>query len=161
MTELKPKANRPHYSPRLGIKMVQDYIAHNMEQHQPFFMFYSMLLAHGPFDTGVPPELQGTTEGKQSEFDSMMTETDRLIGQLNDFLDANNYSDDVLLMIIGDNGTPRGTEGGLAGSGLRLLPFTLLPFNWFFCSLSSLTATHCCSIFFILWFCFAAPCFLP
>lgn len=68
----------------------------------PFFIYYSMILAHDPWVT-TPSSL--SADSKMSKFRGMMTHMDKLVGRVLDKIEQYGLSDNTLILFIGDNGT--------------------------------------------------------
>lgn len=106
------------YGPDLIQQYACDFIARHKEQR--FFLYYPMLLTHGPFDpTPDSPDWDPAgTEGsgsrgkskelQQQHFAGMVTYADKLVGELIDHLDTLGLRERTLVIFTGDNGTGKG-----------------------------------------------------
>lgn len=105
-----------------GPDLVQEYACEFMtrHKHQPFFLYYPMLLTHAPYDPtpdSVDWDPQGT-EGslsrdqpqdvQQRHFADMVAYADKLVGQVIDHLETLGIREQTLVIFTGDNGTGRG-----------------------------------------------------
>ena len=107
------------YGPDLVSNYALDFITRKKEQ--PFFLYYPMMLTHAPYDAtpDSPDYLESqSVKGKnktKGHFPDMVAYTDKLIGQLVAQLEALHLRDHTLLLILGDNGTGRGTPSRFQG----------------------------------------------
>ena len=107
------------YGPDLVSNYALDFITRKKEQ--PFFLYYPMMLTHAPYD--ATPDSSDYLESKsvkgknktKGHFPDMVAYTDQLIGQLVAKLEALHLRDNTLLLILGDNGTGRGTPSRFQG----------------------------------------------
>lgn len=91
------------FGPDLLNERVLEFIGR--EPGQPFFVMYSMLLAHTPW-VSPPGGPDGATD--QERFAAMLGYMDGLVGRLVQRLEELNVLDETLIMFIGDNGTTLG-----------------------------------------------------
>jgi arylsulfatase A len=105
-----------------GPDLVSDYALDFIQRMkgQPFFLYYPMMLTHAPYDAtpDSPDYLQaksvnGTKEPRH--FPDMVAYTDKLIGKLVAKLDELKLRDNTVLIILGDNGTGKGTPSRFKG----------------------------------------------
>ncbi|MFA7368619.1 MAG: sulfatase-like hydrolase/transferase [Kiritimatiellales bacterium] len=105
------------YGPDIVSDYALDFI--QRKKDQPFFLYYTMMLTHAPFqptpdspgygkqqkdpNKGVRPD------GINQNFADMVAYTDKLTGKLIAKLDELGIRDNTLLIILGDNGTQGGT----------------------------------------------------
>lgn len=92
------------YGPDLVSRFALDFVDRNASG--PFFLYYSMLLAHDPF-VATP---RASANSMPGNFAHMMEYMDFLIGRLIDRLDALGLTDRTLLVFVGDNGTHKSIE---------------------------------------------------
>ena len=103
-----------------GPDIVSDYALDFIERKKdrPFFLYYTMMLTHAPFQP--TPDSAGygrkgagkgavRPDGINQNFADMVSYTDKLTGKLIAKLDQLGIRDNTLLIILGDNGTQRGT----------------------------------------------------
>ncbi len=128
-----------------GPKVVNDFAIDFITRHkeQPFFLYYPMMLTHGPFQpTPDSPEWDptfGERDGHNvKHFAAMTAYMDKLIGELVARLDTLGLREDTLLIFLGDNGSPREVSsqfkggaypGGKGGSTARGTHVPLIV-NW-------------------------------
>lgn len=100
------------YGPDLINAYALDFIEKNAQAEKPFFLFYSMLLAHCPFSpTPDAPEwmLDDTTvmtyKGQARYFEDMVGYMDNMVGNIHAKLESLGIADNTLLVFTGDNGT--------------------------------------------------------
>ncbi|MCX6894995.1 MAG: sulfatase-like hydrolase/transferase, partial [Verrucomicrobia bacterium] len=106
-----------------GPDIVSDYALDFIQRKkgQPFFLYYTMMLVHAPFDATPDssdygkrqPQGRKSTEGNRPDgvnqhFADMVAYTDKLTGKLIAKLEQLGIRDNTLLIILGDNGTQRG-----------------------------------------------------
>lgn len=95
-----------------GPDMFSDFALEFTERHkdEPFFLYYPMVLTHGPF-VATPHSESITVESKfkndKAHFADMVAYTDHLMGRLIDHIDALGLADNTLILFTGDNGTHR------------------------------------------------------
>ena len=107
----QPKAfTNNAYAPDLCNDFVLDYVARHAAQEKPFFLYYPMMLTHGPFDpTPDSSDYPGKNGAKRSGFEhyqDMVSYNDKLVGKLVAKLDQLGLRKNTLLLFTGDNGTP-------------------------------------------------------
>ena len=106
------------YGPDLVSHYALDFITRKKDV--PFFLYYPMMLTHSPYDaTPDSPDYvespSGKTKGPLGHFPDMVAYTDKLIGKLVAKLDELHLRDNTLLLVLGDNGTGRGTPSKFKG----------------------------------------------
>ena len=91
----------------------------------PFFLYYPLMLPHGPFQpTPDSPDWDPRAVGERTNddpkhFADMTAFMDKLVGRLVDTLDELGLRDDTLLLFLGDNGTDPRVVSRFAGSDVR------------------------------------------
>jgi arylsulfatase A len=107
------------YGPDIVNEYALEFIT--KQKDQPFFLYYPMMLTHSPYDA-TPDSADyidaksGKGKGKAGgHFGDMVAYTDKLIGKLVDKLDALKLRDNTVILILGDNGTGRGTPSKFKG----------------------------------------------
>lgn len=106
------------YGPDIVSDYALDFIARKKDQ--PFFLYYPMMLTHSPYDATPDSadylESNAKAGGKGGKhFADMVAYTDKLIGKLVAKLDELKVRDNTVLLILGDNGTGRGTPSRFKG----------------------------------------------
>lgn len=100
----------PNLEGKYGEDVVRDSMYKFIErnQTQPFFVYYPMMLAHLPFQPTPDDSAYATwgTSGHVSWYDNQMKYADKLIGQLINKIECMGLSDNTVIIISGDNGTP-------------------------------------------------------
>ena len=106
------------YGPDLLADFVVDAIESQAAERpeQPFFVYYSMVLVHAPF---VPTPGSRGWEGDRhaadpENFADMVAHVDGIVGRILDTLEEQGIRDETLVLLTGDNGTPRGIVSELA-----------------------------------------------
>ncbi len=107
------------YGPDLVSDYALDFITR--KQDTPFFLYYPMMLTHAPYD--ATPDSPDYLESKASKgkgkasghFPDMVAYTDKLIGKLVAKLEELKLRDNTLILILGDNGTGKGTPSKFKG----------------------------------------------
>jgi arylsulfatase A len=112
-----------------GPDVVGDYALDFITRHKdkPFFLYYPMMLTHGPYDPTPDSEDyggRGTTRrqrrqqgngGIDPHFRDMVQYMDKLVGKLVAHLEKLGLRDNTLVLFLGDNGTGKGTRSVLNG----------------------------------------------
>ena len=105
-----------------GPDIVSDYALDFIQRKKdvPFFLYYPMMLTHGPYDAtpDSPDYLEskaGDARGRIGHFPDMVAYTDKLIGKLIAKLEELKLRDNTLILILGDNGTGKGTPSRFKG----------------------------------------------
>jgi len=109
-----------------GPEIVNDYALEFITRNKdvPFFLYYPMMLTHAPYDaTPDSPDYleskggkgKGRANGPVGHFPDMVAYTDKLIGKLIAKLEALKLRDNTLILILGDNGTGKGTPSRFKG----------------------------------------------
>jgi arylsulfatase A len=104
------------YGPDLVSDYALDFIRRTKDR--PFFLYHTMMLTHAPFQPTpdspgygkkgggkAPPRADGVNQ----EFADMVAYTDKLTGKLVATLEELGLRDNTLIILLGDNGTQRGT----------------------------------------------------
>ena len=91
---------------RYGPDLLNDFVLEAMQSDQPFFIYYSMVLAHAPF---VPtPDSDGWSVDRHAEdkahFAAMVAYVDKMVGKTLAKLDQLGIRDETLVLLTGDNG---------------------------------------------------------
>ncbi len=135
--------DKGEYGPDIVSNYALDFISRKKDV--PFFLYYPMMLTHAPYDaTPDSPDYddskvtKGKGKQKPSHFADMVAYTDKLIGLVVAKLEELNLRDNTMLLILGDNGTGRGTPSRfqgrdvVGGKGTRTLWGTHVPCigNW-------------------------------
>jgi len=102
------------YGPDLVSDYALDFI--QRKKYQPFFLYYPMMLTHGPFQP--TPDSPGygkkgekgviQADGINRNFADMVAYTDKLTGKLVSKLEELGIRDNTLIIFLGDNGTQGG-----------------------------------------------------
>jgi arylsulfatase A len=130
------------YGPDIVNAYALDFIT--FHKPKPFFLYYPMILTHTPYQPtpdskGWDPKAQGERVNHSPDhFRDMVEYTDKLIGKVVAKLDALGLRDNTLILILGDNGTGRGTRSMMGdrvvigGKGFTTDPGMHVPLiaNW-------------------------------
>lgn len=108
--------DRSVYNGKYGPDLLTDFVVEAIESHvvqrpdQPFFGYYPMVLVHDPFQpTPASADWQGDrTKADRGYFPDMVEYADSMIGRILDKLEELGISDETLVLLTADNGTPRG-----------------------------------------------------
>ncbi len=107
------------YGPDIVSDYALDFITR--KKAEPFFLYYTMMLTHAPYDAtpDSPDYLSAgggvTKKDRVGHFPDMVAYTDKLIGKVIDKLDELHLRDNTLVLILGDNGTGKGTPSQFQG----------------------------------------------
>lgn len=105
--------NAGQYGPDIVNEYAIDFVTRN--QSKPFFLYYPMMLTHGPYQPtpdspSWDPKAIGESVNRAPEhFGHMVQYMDKLIGNLVAQLDQLKIRENTLIIFIGDNGTGAGT----------------------------------------------------
>ncbi|MEI6236651.1 MAG: sulfatase-like hydrolase/transferase [Planctomycetota bacterium] len=111
-----------------GPDIVSDYALDFIQRKKdaPFFLYYPMMLTHDPYDaTPDSPDYlesksgKGKTQGKVGHFPDMVPYADKLIGKLIAKLEELKLRDNTVVIVLGDNGTGRGTPSRFKGLDVK------------------------------------------
>ena len=133
------------YGPDIVSDYALDFITRKKDA--PFFLYYPMMLTHAPYDATPDSadyletaKAKGKAAAKKNtgHFADMVAYTDKLIGKLIAKLDELQLRDNTVLLILGDNGTGKGTPSKfqgrdvLGGKGTTTMWGTHVPLigNW-------------------------------
>ena len=101
----------PRDPDKYGPQVFADYIVDFIERkaHQPFFVYYPMVLVHDPF-VPTPDSPEWTNPLRRYEKDTayfadMVAYTDKIVGQLETKLKEKGIWENTLFIFTGDNGT--------------------------------------------------------
>ncbi|HUQ90308.1 MAG TPA: sulfatase-like hydrolase/transferase [Bryobacteraceae bacterium] len=100
-------ATRGKYGPDEELEFLTKFMERNRQT--PFFAYYAMTLAHGPFN--MTPRSADWSHGDRlkddpKNFADMIEYMDGIIGRIVQFLDQSGLASNTLLLFYGDNGTP-------------------------------------------------------
>ncbi len=134
------------YGPDLVNDYALDFITRKKDA--PFFLYYPMILTHDPYDP-TPDSAdyldakggqggKGKGRGPSGHFPDMVTYADKMIGRVVAKLDELKLRDNTLILVLGDNGTGKGTKSRfkgrdvVGGKGTTTAWGTHVPFigNW-------------------------------
>src|SRR4051794_34872565 len=106
--------NKNEYGPDIVSDYALDFISRN--KAKPFFLYYPMMLTHGPYEPTPDSEdygAKGTTKRQRQRagndavdphFRDMVQYTDKLVGKLLAHLDSLGLRENTLVLFLGDNG---------------------------------------------------------
>ncbi len=107
------------YTPDTLISFVEEQIAERAggegAARRPFFLQYSLLLAHGPHE--ATPLTRGAAPGGRTPFPELIRYLDLALGRLVAALEATGEARRTLLLVVSDNGSAAGVRAGLLGAG--------------------------------------------
>jgi len=101
-----------------GPDIVNDYAIDFINRHKDksFFVYYPMMLTHGPYMATPdskdwdPKEMEESGSKDPQHFADMVQYMDKLIGKLVATLDKLSLRENTLILFVGDNGTGAGTR---------------------------------------------------
>ncbi|WP_395742143.1 sulfatase-like hydrolase/transferase [Prosthecobacter sp.] len=113
----KLQAMEGQYGPDVCQAFAFDFIRRN--RSKPFFLYYPMILTHGPYEATPDSKDYGQAavkqkKGGQQHFADMVAYMDKLVGALTQELTTLGLRENTLILFTGDNGTGRGTTSALA-----------------------------------------------
>ena len=128
------KTNMNDYGPDILTNFICDEIKKERPNGQPFFLMYTMNLAHSahcitPYEveSGLPPDnthiRKGTPEGSKI-FRSQVRYMDELVGRIIDTVEEQGLSEETIIIYTSDNGTTSSAKGKGVEYGVHV-PFVL------------------------------------
>jgi arylsulfatase A len=109
--------NQSEYGPDIVNKYALDFITRKKDQ--PFFLYYPLMLTHSPYDATPDSKDYATAQsggkGNYAHFADMVAYTDKLLGTLVAKLEELHLRENTVLLVMGDNGTGRGTPSKFKG----------------------------------------------
>jgi arylsulfatase A len=110
------------YGPDLINDFVLDFITRHKEG--PFFLYYSMMLAHAPFQpTPDSPDWNPQARDEKVKdakyFGDMVAYADKLVGRVEAKLEELGIRENTLVIFLGDNGTGAGITSRFEGREIR------------------------------------------
>ena len=113
------------YGPDLVNDYALDFITRKMDD--PFFLYYPMMLTHSPYDAtpdssdykADTDKGNGKGKGGAGHFPDMVAYADKLIGKLIAKLEELKLRDNTMVLVLGDNGTGRGTPSRFKGRNVE------------------------------------------
>lgn len=99
------------YSPHLYRELAKGFISASKQTENPFLLHLPTLLVHGPFkqklhDLSVPPDMQPAPNGVPL-FNQRQMILDGIVGDILRHLEVEGLQNNTIVLITGDNGTPR------------------------------------------------------
>ncbi|MFM8890354.1 MAG: sulfatase-like hydrolase/transferase, partial [Planctomycetia bacterium] len=117
------------YGPTLVNDFALDFLARHAAAarrgEKPFFLYYPMMLTHGPFQPTPdsadwdPRAVGEKVNDKPRHFADMVAFMDTLVGRLVDRLDELGLRENTLLLFLGDNGTASGLVSRFEGRDFK------------------------------------------
>jgi arylsulfatase A len=134
--------SKGEYGPDIVNQYALDFIAAHKDR--PFLLYYPMMLTHAPYQpTPDSKDWDPGTVGEKARqnpkhFGEMVEYADKLIGTVVAALEQHGLREKTLVVVVGDNGTGRGTPSGMGdrvvvgGKGSRIHTGTHVPLlcNW-------------------------------
>jgi arylsulfatase A-like enzyme len=110
------------YGPDKLVEFIEDFMEQN--QHEPFFVYYPMVLVHDPFlptpDTpGFDHYEPETRVNDTTYFGDMMTYMDKVVGRIVKKVDDLGIRDNTVIIFTGDNGTDRDVISSWKGQQIQ------------------------------------------
>jgi arylsulfatase A len=104
------------YGPDLYCQFLLD----RMEEYkdEPFFLYYPMVLVHGPF-VPTPDSVDKKSKNKQQNFADMVAYMDKLIGRIVDKTVELGIAEKTLILVTGDNGTHVSLKSNMGNKVIR------------------------------------------
>jgi len=90
------------YGPDIFCDYICDFI--ERKKDEPFFAYYPMVLTHDPF-LPTPDSVDREEKDKHKNFADMVAYADKLVGRIEDKLEALGLLENTILIFTGDNGT--------------------------------------------------------
>jgi arylsulfatase A-like enzyme len=123
------------FGPDMFCDFVIDFSREHKDGDQPFFIYYPMVLTHGPFTT-TPHDLEAETNLDKHK--AMVQYSDFLLGRVVAALEEMECREETLIIFTSDNGTAGSVTGQIGerkvrgGKGKTIEPGVNIPFigNW-------------------------------
>ena len=135
---LIPDTLKGGYGPDVFMQFIEDFLIRH--RHEPFFLYYPMVLPHAPhMPTPDSPEWETNRYQRNNRFfGDMVAYVDKNVGRVIRKLEELGLRSNTLVIFTGDNGTNRhivsmmGDKAVPGGKGLTLLTGTHVPLilNW-------------------------------
>ena len=97
------------FGPDVFTEHIVQFIKEN--RNDPFFIYYPMVLPHGPF-VNTPDD---TSETRRERYIGMVRYLDKLSGQVIGALEESNVIENTVIIWTSDNGSPRSISGKMNG----------------------------------------------
>jgi len=105
---------------REGMQPVFDFVDESIEKKKPFFLWYAPFLPHTPHTPPARLLNKYTTPGRPprlARYYAMCEWFDETCGELLDYLDSKNLTDNTLVVYVTDNGWVQRTEESIVPKG--------------------------------------------
>ncbi|EGD75314.1 hypothetical protein PTSG_06964 [Salpingoeca rosetta] len=111
------------YHPHLNRELAKAHITASKAEGKPFLIHMPMLLTHGPTpdkedDPSLPLDMH-TEQGGNELFNQRLMVADAVIGDILRHLEVEGMQNDTIVLVTGDNGTPRGYDAVVNGVKTR------------------------------------------
>jgi arylsulfatase A len=114
INEVEKDFKNGEYGPDIVNDYAIDFVTR--QKDKPFFLYYPMMLTHGPYMATPdskdwdPKETQESGSKDPQHFADMVQYMDKLVGKLFATLDKLSLRENTLVLFVGDNGTGAGTR---------------------------------------------------
>jgi arylsulfatase A-like enzyme len=107
------------YEGRFGADVFAEHLGAFIEKHadQPWFAYFPLALPHPPYVT--TPNAPEVGDDNEARYRAMVEYGDFTIGRLVQKLDELGLSNNTLIMVTTDNGSPRSMTGAIDGRSVR------------------------------------------
>ena len=95
------------FGPDLCVESIDEFVGKNKDES--FFVYYPMLLVHGPFVTTPDSEVRERKDS-QRNFEDMIKYMDKCVGRVLDSLKKHGVDENTVVMFCTDNGTNRALD---------------------------------------------------
>jgi arylsulfatase A-like enzyme len=117
-TNGRSKTHKGEFGPDVLNAFVRDFIRKQKDTKSPFFIYYPMLLPHGP-STKTPRNKDKTDLSNAETFREMVEYSDFLIGKIIKTLADTGQTKDTIVVFMTDNGTTGAYSANLNGHTVR------------------------------------------
>ncbi|MCG8508397.1 MAG: sulfatase-like hydrolase/transferase, partial [Rhodospirillales bacterium] len=108
--------DKDDYGPDIFLDRVVDFA--NRRDHRPFFVYYPMVLPHGPYEP-TPPISEGTGP-LDASFKLHVRYMDHVIGELASRLDQAGLLTNTIVLVTADNGSVSGGKDEVSERGVHV-----------------------------------------
>ncbi|MDP6447093.1 MAG: sulfatase-like hydrolase/transferase [Pirellulaceae bacterium] len=110
--------SKDDFGPDVATDYIIDFMEKQRDSDKPFFIYYPMILVHGPF-VPTPASQSRKSKDRQKNFEDMVVHMDKLVGRIVDKTKELGLEKETLILFTADNGTHKSLKSVLNGRTIQ------------------------------------------